>query len=111
MSLFCFFVLSRARYPSSHVCTSSAVFIGFMYILKVWSFIHLLTPPSRWVSGFKTRICHPYPHVTGKGRLEWGGFSELSRKKVDPVLVLCFFIFILFACFVVVVVAAFFFAW
>ena len=39
--LYLFFVLSRARYPSSHVCTSSAVFIGFMYILKVWSFIHL----------------------------------------------------------------------
>ena len=72
------FVLSRARYPSSHVCTSSAVFIDFMYILKVWSFIHLYTPPPpRWDSGFKTRICPPtHPHATGKRRLEWGGFSE-----------------------------------
>ena len=32
--LYLFFVLSRARYPSSHMCTSSTVFIGFMYRFK-----------------------------------------------------------------------------
>ena len=66
-----FYVLSRARYPSSHVCTSSAVFIGFMYILKVCSFIHLFNPPPVGTRGSKLEYVLRIPM-----RLEWGGFSE-----------------------------------
>ena len=69
----CFYVLSRARYPSSHACTSSAVFIGFMYILKICSFIHLFNPPPPplGLGGLKLEYSPRIPM-----RLEWGGFSK-----------------------------------
>ena len=85
------------------MCTSSAVFIGFMYIIKVWSFSPQLG------LGVKTRICPPYPYATGKGDLN-GAVSLNNRKKVGPCW--CFVFLLLFVCllvFIVVVVVVFFF--
>ena len=95
------FCLGRATRLVTCV-TSSAVLIGFMYILKVCSFIHLFNtppPPTVGTRGLKLEYVLRIPM-----RLEWD-----NRKKVGPVLVLCFFISFFFFLLVFVVFVGFFF--
>ena len=104
---FFFLVLSRERYPSSHVRVYIVCCFYWLYVyyksLVFYSFIY---PP--WDSWVKTRICPPYPHATGKGDLNGAVFLN-NRKKVGPVLVLCFFITFLFACLFLLLLLFFFF--
>ena len=49
------------------------------------SFIHLFKPPG-WDSGFKTRICPPYPHATGKKATGMGRFLfKITVKRLTRV--------------------------
>ena len=109
--IICFFFLSRAGYPSSHVCTSSAVFIGFMYILKVWSLIHLFKPPPPvGTRGLRLEYVLRIPMRLEKG--DWNGAVSLNNHKKTLVGALfLYFFFCLFVCsfFLLVVVVGFFF--